>query len=73
MINEEIQELLRELEEDTGRLQALVRMIKTDLILKNTDRAKQGLETSSFLSDKIGANLFRVLKIIENETNHLGE
>jgi len=73
MINEEIQELLRELEEDTGRLQALVRMIKTDLILKNTDRAKQGLETSSFLSDKIGANLFRVLQIIEKETNHLGE
>jgi hypothetical protein len=73
MINEEIQELLRELEEDAGRLQALVRMIKTDLILKNTDRVKQGLETSSFLSDKIGANLFRVLKIIEKETNHLGE
>jgi len=73
MINEEIQELLRELEEDTGRLQALVRMIKTDLIQKNTDRAKQGLETSSFLSDKIGANLFRVLQIIEKETNHLGE
>lgn len=73
MINEEIQELLRELEEDTGRLQALVRAIKMDLILKNTDRAKQGLETSSFLSDKIGANLFRVLKIIEKEINHLGE
>jgi hypothetical protein len=73
MINEEIQELLRELEEGTGRLQALVRAIKMDLILKNTDRAKQGLETSSFLSDKIGANLFRVLKIIEKEINHLGE
>ena len=72
-MNEEIQELLRELEEDTGRLQALVRMIKMDLILKNTDRVKQGLETSSFLSDKIRANLFRVLKIIEKETNHLGE
>jgi len=73
MINEEIQELLRELEEDTGRLQSLLRTIKMDLIQKNTDRVKQGLEASSFLSDKIGANLFRVLKIIEKETNHLGE
>ncbi|ALG97215.1 hypothetical protein AVT97_gp52 [Sulfolobales Virus YNP2] len=64
---EEIRELLNELEEDAGRLQALVHMIKMDVILKNLDRAKQGLETSSFLSDKIGANLFRVLKIIEEE------
>jgi enoyl-[acyl-carrier-protein] reductase (NADH) len=66
---EEIRELLNELEEDAGRLQALVHMIKMDVILKNLDRAKQGLETSSFLSDKIGANLFRVLKIIEKEEN----
>jgi hypothetical protein len=66
---EEIRELLNELEEDAGRLQALVHMIKMDVILKNLDRAKQGLEASSFLSDKIGANLFRVLKIIEKEEN----
>ncbi len=58
MINEEIQELLSELEEDAGRLQALEHRIKMDIILKNLDRAKQGLETSSFLSDKIGANSF---------------
>jgi predicted DNA-binding ArsR family transcriptional regulator len=73
MINEEIQELLSELEEDAGRLQALVHRIKMDIILKNLDRAKQGLETSSFLSDKIGANSFRILKLIEKEANHLGE
>jgi predicted DNA-binding ArsR family transcriptional regulator len=73
MINEEIQELLSELEEDTGRLLALVHTIKTDIILKNLDRAKQGLETSSFLSDKIGANSFRILKLIEKEANQLGE
>jgi hypothetical protein len=58
MSEEKIQEIFNELEEDTGRLYALVRMIKLDLILKNTDRAKAGLETSLFLAQRIQANLY---------------
>jgi len=67
-MNEEIREIFNELEDDAGKLLSLVHMIKTDLILKNDERAKTRLETSSFLADKINSNIIRLLSLIEGNT-----
>jgi len=67
-MNEEIREIFNELEDDAGKLLSLVHMIKTDLILKNDERAKTRLETSSFLADKINSNTIRLLSLIEGNT-----
>ena len=56
---------LRELKEDADRLLSILNRIKTELILQNIDRAKTGLETLSFLAEKIDSNAFRLLKMIE--------
>jgi len=59
-----VQEIFHELEEDIKKLQSIVNIIKTDLILKNDERAKMRLETSSFLADKINANLIRLYSMV---------
>ena len=65
-INElEIQEIFRELKEDADRLLSIVNRIKTDFILQNIDTIKTGLETLSFLAEKIDSSAFRLLKMIE--------
>jgi len=61
----EIQEVFRELKEDADRLLSIVNKIKTDLILQNIDRVKTGLETLSFLAEKIDSSAFRLLKMVE--------
>jgi len=61
----EIREIFRELKEDADRLLSILNRIKTELILQNIDRAKTGLETLSFLAEKIDSNAFRLLKMIE--------
>ena len=65
-MNEEIREIFNELEDDAGKLLSLVHMIKTDLIIKNDERAKTRLKSSSFLADKINSNIIRLLSLIEN-------
>jgi len=72
MMNEyelELQELLRELEEDTSRLTSMIRSVRSDIALKNDWRAKNALETMSILNQRIGANLFRIYSIVEKRAN----
>jgi hypothetical protein len=61
----EIQEIFMELKEDADRLLSILNKVKTDLILQNIDRVKTGLETLSFLAEKIDSNAFRLLKMVE--------
>ena len=61
----ELQELLRELEEDISRLSSMIRSVRSDIALKNDWRAKNVLETLAILNQRIGADLFRVYTIIE--------
>ena len=66
-MNEEIQELLSELEQDVERLRTLIYRIKADLSQKNYKNIniKVGMDTSSFLAQKIDANLFYLRSLIE--------
>jgi len=65
----ELQELFRELEEDISRLSSMVRSVRSDIALKNDWRAKNALETMSILSQRIGADLFRIYSIVEKRAN----
>jgi len=63
-MNEEIRTIFNELEEDLRRLSSLVVSIKDDMFKQNTARLKTGLETASFLAQKIDSNLFRLYSMI---------
>jgi len=65
----ELQELLRELEEDISRLSSMIRSVKSDLNLNHDWRAKNALETMSLLNQRIGADLFRIYSIVERRAN----
>ena len=65
----ELEQLFRELEEDISRLTSMIRSVRSDITLENNWRAKNALETMSFLNQRIGANLFRIYSIVERRVN----
>jgi len=65
----ELEQLFRELEEDISRLSSMIRSVRSDITLENDWRAKNVLETMSFLNQRIGANLFRIYSIVEKRVN----